>query len=108
MGGSGTHCQSQGPCSDSHYGDKAPELSEEDKKLALALLCNGAMAKLKVGELDGAKFDCSKALEFDPANIKALVLRGKAKLALGEHDAAMEDAARVLELDSTNKDVETL
>mmetsp|Transcript_73035 Transcript_73035/g.184054 ORF Transcript_73035/g.184054 Transcript_73035/m.184054 type:complete len:313 (+) Transcript_73035:73-1011(+) len=108
-GGHGhTHSHGHGPCSGHHGGDDEPELSDEDKKLAIALLCNGAMAKLKVGEPDGAKFDCSKALEFDPANIKALFRRGKAKLALGEHDASMEDAARVLELDSANKDAETL
>lgn len=109
-GGHGhSHSHGHGPCSGDHGGgDEEPELSEDDKKLAIALLCNGAMAKLKVNEPDGAKFDCGKALEFDPANVKALFRRGKAKLALGEHDAAMEDVNRVLELDSTNKDAETL
>jgi len=104
------HSHGGAPCSGSHGGggDEEPELSEDDKKLALALLCNGAMAKLKINEPDGAKFDCSKALELDATNVKALFRRGKAKLALGEHDAAMEDAARVLELDSSNKEAETL
>lgn len=111
QGGHGQgHSHGGAPCSGDHGGgdDGEPELSEEDKKIVIALLSNGAMAKLKVNEPDGAKFDCSKALEFDPSNVKALFRRAKAKLVLGEHDAAVEDANRLLELDSGNKEADTL
>merc|ERR1712050_462800 len=84
------------------------ELGDEDKKLAIALLTNCAMVRLRLGDPALAKFDCSKALEFDPKNVKAFFRRAKAKLALGEHDAAMEDAAAVLDLEPDNKDAETL
>eukprot|EP00928_Gymnodinium_smaydae_P054090 TRINITY_DN37923_c0_g1_i1.p2 TRINITY_DN37923_c0_g1~~TRINITY_DN37923_c0_g1_i1.p2 ORF type:complete len:313 (+),score=118.31 TRINITY_DN37923_c0_g1_i1:47-985(+) len=103
-----SHSHGGAPCHGDHGGGDEVELSEEDKKLALALLCNGAMAKLKVGEPELAKFDCGKALELDPNNVKALFRRAKAKVAVGEFDAAMEDAARVLELDAGNKEAELL
>merc|ERR1712050_103091 len=76
--------------------------------MAIALLTNCAMARLKAGEYDLAKFDCGQALEFDPKNVKALFRRGKAKLALQEFDAAVEDAAAVLEVDPANTEAETL
>jgi len=88
--------------------DDVPELGDEDKKLAVALLTNCAMARLRTGDYDAAKFDCSHALQFDAKNVKAIFRRGKAKLSLGEHDAAMEDAAMVLEIEPGNKEAETL
>jgi len=94
--------------SDHGGGDDVPELGEEDKKLAVALLTNCAMARLRNDEPDLAKFDCSQALQLDSKNVKAIFRLGKAKLALGEHDAAMEDAALVLEIEPGNKDAELL
>mmetsp|Transcript_58432 Transcript_58432/g.114932 ORF Transcript_58432/g.114932 Transcript_58432/m.114932 type:complete len:315 (+) Transcript_58432:2-946(+) len=105
------HSHGGRPCSGHGHGgddEEVPPLGDEDKKLAIALLTNCAMARIKAGDHDLAKFDCSKALEFDPTNVKALFRRGTAKLALGEHDAAAEDADRVLELEPDNKDAERL
>jgi len=97
-------------CDDVACPDNTPkaEMGDEDKKLAIALLTNCAMARLRLGDPALAKFDCSKALEFDPKNVKAFFRRAKAKFALGEHDAAMEDAAAVLDLEPDNKDADTL
>jgi len=93
---------------DEDEGGDAPPLGEDDKKLAVALLTNCAMARLKIDEPDLAKFDCGQALQFDPKNVKALFRRGKAKMALAEYDAAIDDAALVLELEPDNKDAELM
>lgn len=108
-GGHG-HSHGGNPCSGHHGGgdDEVAPLGDEDKKLAVALLTNCAMAKIKVKDFDSAKFDCSRALELDPKSVKALFRRGTAKLELGEHDAAAEDAALILEVEPENKDAETL
>mmetsp|Transcript_156387 Transcript_156387/g.501703 ORF Transcript_156387/g.501703 Transcript_156387/m.501703 type:complete len:320 (-) Transcript_156387:58-1017(-) len=112
QGHSHAHSHSHGdePCSG--HGDEEEEteagLSEEDKKLAIALLTNCAMARLKAGEPELAKFDCTKALEFDADNVKAYFRRASAKLALGELDAAKEDAQKAFELDPTNTEAEAL
>lgn len=107
-----SHSHGHGTCNHDHGGDdsddEAPPLNDEDKKLAVALLSNCAMARLKVGDPDLARFDCTKALEFDPANIKALFRRATAKLAVGDHDGATDDAAKMLEVDPENKDAERL
>jgi peptidylprolyl isomerase len=97
-------CQDHGDGMD----EDVPALGDEDKKLALALLTNCAMARLKSNEPELAVSTCDKALEFDPENVKAIFRRGKARLALHEHDAAVQDAAAVLKLEPDNKDAETL
>eukprot|EP00931_Biecheleriopsis_adriatica_P059118 TRINITY_DN3531_c0_g5_i1.p1 TRINITY_DN3531_c0_g5~~TRINITY_DN3531_c0_g5_i1.p1 ORF type:complete len:315 (+),score=95.41 TRINITY_DN3531_c0_g5_i1:44-946(+) len=86
------------------------ELSEEDKTIAIALLNNCAMARLKVGtdEAMGAKFDCTKVLKYDEKNVKAFFRRAQAELALHNFKACAEDAAKVLELDPSNKEAEAL
>lgn len=89
--------------------ENAPaELSDEDKKLALALLSNLAAAQLKLNDADRAVGNCSKALGYDDCNVKALFRRAQAKLALGEFAGAVSDANRVLELDKENKPAEQL
>mmetsp|Transcript_29725 Transcript_29725/g.40015 ORF Transcript_29725/g.40015 Transcript_29725/m.40015 type:complete len:318 (+) Transcript_29725:52-1005(+) len=102
------------PCSghgDDAGGDDAAEplaLSDGDRKTVVALLNNCAMAKLKLGDEDSAKFDCNKVLEYDAANVKALFRRGQAELAMGEYSKCAESTARVLELDPQNKEAEQL
>lgn len=109
QGGAGhSHCGM--PCSDSH-GDEDDEpaaLGDEDQKLAVVLLSNCAMAKLKVGDPGGGVEDCSRALAYDAENVKALFRRAQAQLALGNHEEATVDASRVLELEPDNKPAEQL
>jgi len=88
--------------------EKPAELSEEDKQLAVALLNNSAMANLKLGESDAAKFDCVKALEYDHKNVKAMFRKGQAELALGNFKECVEVCGRMLEEDPQNKDAEQL
>merc|ERR1719375_737755 len=68
------------------------------KELKLAHFCNLAMCHLKQGpNLQKARTNCSKALELDPKNVKALFRRGKCHAQLGLLDEAKEDLERVLE-----------
>lgn len=113
QGGGGGHGHSHGgnPCSGSHGDDDdddeddAPpsSITDEDKQLAVALLSNCAMAKLKAGDPEGAVADCSRALGLDGDNVKAVFRRGQGHLALGNTDEATADASRVLQLDPENK-----
>merc|ERR1712113_189311 len=78
------------------------------KKIAVALLTNCALAKIRINEPELAKFDCTKALSFDASNFKAFFHRTNAELALGDFDDAAADAAKLLELDPANKEAERL
>lgn len=109
-----THSHGGIPCDGDHGSDdsggvKEPlQLSDADKQLAVALLNNSAMARLKIGEHDAAKFDCTKVLQYDAKNIKAIFRRAQAEFALHNFKACAEDAKRTLELDSGNKEAEQL
>merc|ERR1719158_1918537 len=84
-------------------------LSKEDIELAIALLNNCAMAKLKVGDdLESAKFDCTKVLQYYDKNVKAFFRRAQAELAMGNFQACREDAAKALEIDPANKEAQQL
>lgn len=97
------------PCSGHGEGKSgAAELSDEDKILAIALLNNCAMARLKKQDFDEAKFDCIKALQYDPKNVKATFRRAQAEFGLGNFTACQEDATKTLELDPSNKEAEAL
>eukprot|EP00440_Ansanella_granifera_P013021 gb/GFBE01014145.1/.p1 GENE.gb/GFBE01014145.1/~~gb/GFBE01014145.1/.p1 ORF type:complete len:326 (+),score=133.02 gb/GFBE01014145.1/:1-978(+) len=111
----GKPCSGHGDDSDDDHGhghgagaSSAAELSDEDKVLAIALLNNCAMAKLKVGDADSAKFDCTKVLQYDEKNVKAMFRRAQAELSLHNFKACIEDAAKTLELDPSNKEAEQL
>jgi len=84
------------------------ELGDEEKKLAIALLNNCAAAKLKLGDELGAKFDCTKVLNYDAANTKALYRRGQAELAMGNFAACVDNMDRVKEIDPADKACEQL
>merc|ERR1712110_1061165 len=83
-------------------------MSDEDKKLVVALLNNCAMARLKTGDAEAAKDDCTKVLKYDEKNVKAFFRRGQAELALGNFSGCVEEAAKALEIDPNNKEAEQL
>lgn len=97
----------QGDDDDMGVGE-AKALSEDDKKLAIALLSNCAAAQLKINDAGAAAESCTKALELDASNVKAMFRRAQAHLAEKKFDDAVEDAKKVLELDKDNKPAEQL
>lgn len=102
------HSHGHGPCNHDHGEPEVAELDADGKKLAVALLSNLAMVRLKQGEPELAKFDCLKALQFDPDNVKAIFRCASAKLALADFAGAAESAQKLLDLDAGNKDAERL
>ncbi|KAL2895805.1 Peptidyl-prolyl cis-trans isomerase FKBP65 [Bienertia sinuspersici] len=86
--------------------------SEEEKRLGKALLVscnlNNAACKLKLEDYVGAAELCTKVLEFDPDNIKALFRRTQAYLHTSDLDKAHADSRRALTIDPHNRDVKHL
>jgi len=83
----GGHSHGGIPCDGDHGEHKGSQetlqLSDADKQLAIALLNNSAMARLKIGEHDAAKFDCTKVLQYDAKNIKA-ISKGPGRVCLAQ------------------------
>merc|ERR1712107_175124 len=104
-------CEPSGPDDDSDgegyeggggSGEKV-ELGEDDKKLAVALLNNCAMARMKLGDAESAIKDCNKALEYDASNVKALFRRAECELKVGQYAAAVASCEKTLEIEPDNK-----
>jgi len=53
------------------------------------------MCHLRLGNIEKARIWCTKALNMDPENVKALFRRGKCNLQLGILDEARSDLERV-------------
>lgn len=83
--------------------------SEEEKQLSkpLKLSCklNKAACKLKLKDYKEAKELCTKVLEMDSTNVKALYRRAQAHMHLVDLDLAELDIKRALEIDPENRDV---
>jgi len=82
---------------------------EEDKKQAKALkvACNlnDAACKLKLKEYKQAEKLCTKVLELEGRNVKALYRRAQAYIQLADLDLAEFDIKKALEIDPDNRDV---
>lgn len=83
-------------------------LGEEDKKLAVALLNNCAMARMKAGDAELAKEDCDKVLGYDEKNVKAMFRRAECNLKIGNFAGCVADAEKTMELEPGNKAAEAL
>ncbi|CAL9127948.1 unnamed protein product [Musa textilis] len=83
--------------------------SEEEKKQSRALkaICNlnSAACKLKLNDYKEAEKLCSKVLEVDTRNVKALYRRAQAYIQLADLDLAELDVKKALEIDPDNRDV---
>ncbi|XP_030472805.2 peptidyl-prolyl cis-trans isomerase FKBP62-like [Syzygium oleosum] len=83
--------------------------SEEEKKQAKALkvACNlnDAACKLKLKDYKQAEKLCTKVLELDSSNVKALYRRAQAYIQLADLDLAEFDIKKALEIDPDNRDV---
>ncbi|OAY51239.1 peptidyl-prolyl cis-trans isomerase FKBP62 [Manihot esculenta] len=83
--------------------------SEEEKKQtrALKITCklNDAACKLKLKDYKQAEKLCTKVLELDSRNVKALYRRAQAYMQLVDLDLAEMDIKKALEIDPDNRDV---
>lgn len=83
--------------------------SEEEKKQAKALKAacnlNDAACKLKLKDYKQAEKLCTKVLELDSRNVKALYRRAQAYIQLADLDLAEFDIKKALEIDPDNRDV---
>ncbi|XP_030463597.2 70 kDa peptidyl-prolyl isomerase-like isoform X2 [Syzygium oleosum] len=80
---------------------------EKSSANALRLSCylNNAACKLRLGDYSGATKFCTKALDLDPRNIKALYRRSQAYLKSSDFDEAEGDINKALILQPDNRDV---
>ncbi|CAO2822434.1 unnamed protein product [Amaranthus hypochondriacus] len=83
--------------------------SDEEKKQAksLKVTCNlnNAACKLKLKDYKQAEKLCTKVLELDSNNVKALYRRAQAYIQLVDLDLAEIDIKKALEIDPHNRDV---
>ncbi|WCJ37930.1 Peptidyl-prolyl cis-trans isomerase FKBP65 [Euphorbia peplus] len=83
--------------------------SDEEKKQAKALkvACNlnNAACKLKLKEYKEAEKLCTKVLEADGRNVKALYRRAQAYIQLADLDLAEFDVKKALEIDPDNREI---
>ncbi|KAL8162931.1 hypothetical protein V2J09_014420 [Rumex salicifolius] len=83
--------------------------TDEEKSLAknLEASCylNNAACKLKLEEYNEVSRLCSKVLEQDPSNVKALFRRSQAYMKTSELEKAEADIKRALEIDPNNRDI---
>ncbi|XP_023548585.1 peptidyl-prolyl cis-trans isomerase FKBP62-like [Cucurbita pepo subsp. pepo] len=83
--------------------------SEDEKKQAKALkvACNlnNAACKLKLKQYNEAEKLCTKVLELESSNVKALYRRAQAYIELTDFDLAEFDIKKALDIDPNNRDV---
>ncbi|KAL5997213.1 70 kDa peptidyl-prolyl isomerase [Asimina triloba] len=83
--------------------------SDEEKKQSkvLKVTCNlnNAACKLKLKEYKEAEKLCTKVLEIESRNVKALYRRAQAYIQLADFDLAELDIKRALEIDPDNREV---
>ncbi|XP_020219678.2 70 kDa peptidyl-prolyl isomerase [Cajanus cajan] len=91
------------------YIEFAHSFNEDEKSHAntLRLSCNlnNAACKLKLGEYIEASRLCTKVLEQDPSNIKALYRRCQAYLKTSDLEKAEADVKTALIIDPNNRDI---
>ncbi|KAL3533451.1 hypothetical protein ACH5RR_006972 [Cinchona calisaya] len=80
---------------------------EKFQASSLQLSCNlnNSACKLKLGKYLEASKLCTKVLELDPCNVKALFRRSQAYLRISELEKAEVDVKTVLAIDPNNREV---
>ncbi|KAK7292997.1 hypothetical protein RJT34_15857 [Clitoria ternatea] len=63
---------------------------------------NRAVCFLKLGKYEDTTKECTKALELNPAYVKALLRRGEAHEKLDHFEEAIADMKKILEIDPSN------
>ncbi|KAL7209375.1 hypothetical protein ACSBR1_030997 [Camellia fascicularis] len=87
---------------DSTYSD---EEKQQAKVLKVTCNLNNAACKLKLKDYKQAEKLCTKVLEIDDRNVKALYRRAQAYIQLVDLDLAEIDIKKALEIDLDNRDV---
>ncbi|XP_071690227.1 peptidyl-prolyl cis-trans isomerase FKBP65-like isoform X2 [Rutidosis leptorrhynchoides] len=87
--------------------DSAFSEVEKQQARVLRISCNlnNAVCKLKLGDYKLAVNICTKVLNFDSKNVKALYRRAQAYIRLADLDLAEMDIKKALEIDPDNRDV---
>ncbi|XP_072992366.1 70 kDa peptidyl-prolyl isomerase-like [Typha latifolia] len=81
------------------------EEKKQSKVLKITCNLNDAACKLKLKDYKQAEKLCTKVLELDSRNVKALYRRAQAYIQLADLDLAELDIKKALEIDPDNKDV---
>lgn len=81
------------------------EEKQQSKVLKISCKLNNAACNLKLKDYKEAEKLCSKVLELDGQNVKALYRRAQAYIQLVDLDLADIDIKRALEIDPDNRDV---
>ncbi|KGN57238.1 70 kDa peptidyl-prolyl isomerase [Cucumis sativus] len=81
------------------------EEKQQSKALKISCNLNNAACKLKVKDYKQAEKLCTKVLELDSRNVKALYRRAQAYIQLVDLDLAERDIKKALEIDPDNRDV---
>lgn len=87
---------------DTSYTD---EQKKSAKALKIACNLNDAACKLKLKDYKQAEKLCTKVLELESTNVKALYRRAQAYIQLADFDLAEFDIKKALEIDPNNRDV---
>lgn len=87
---------------DTSFGD---EEKKQAKALKVTCNLNNAACKLKLKDYKQAEKLCTKVLEIDSKNVKALYRRAQAYINLVDLDLAEFDIKKALEIDPANRDV---
>lgn len=87
---------------DSSFSD---EEKKQSKVLKITCNLNNAACKLKLKDYKQAEKLCTKVLELDGRNVKALYRRAQAYIQLADLDLAEVDIKKALEIDPDNRDV---
>ena len=77
-------------------------------KQAAIVYCNRAMARIKLGTLDGAERDATEAIRLDPTYVKAFSRRGMVRHKRGKYTQAIQDFERAMQMEPSNKDLAKL
>jgi len=84
-------------------------LEEEEKKqvdaLKLSLLLNVSACQMELGDYTEVYYTCSKVLDIDTNNVKALYRRGKSLSIRNEFEKAKEDLVEAAKLAPNNKEI---
>ncbi|KAJ4841871.1 Peptidyl-prolyl cis-trans isomerase fkbp65 [Turnera subulata] len=87
---------------DSSFND---EEKQQSKALKISCKLNNAACKLKLKDYKQAEKLCTKVLELDSRNVKALYRRAQAYMGLVDLELAEMDIKKALEIDPDNRDV---